>query len=290
MRSLRLSFILLVLTCLLDFVPRSAYGRGLAEIRRSGELRICYPSLSTLTSEAQIDHPHVRTAITFARFLNVAPRLREIPWDKVFEDSDGKVHQDRTYTPALLKHKTCDFFPSDITILPWRQNKLAFAPIYASRKIVIVRREDVPKYVNIASLGGKKTITQSNTTYADWLEHQNKDVLRSQPIRILYNPTSHPLVDLRARRSDFAILDAYSALSAIRSKYQDLAVAFPVGMTEQIAWGFAREDRDLLDRFQDFFRQASQDSRSEVNGHFRRFFGIDLPQVNELTYLVINKN
>ena len=279
-----------IATVLFTAMPHSAAARGLVEIKKSGELRICYPTLSTLAKDKQSKHPHVKTAAAFARFLKVAPRLREVQWNAVFEDSNGRVFQDKAYTPGLLAKGTCDLFPSDITILAWRQTKLAFAPIYASRKMIIARRDEVERYVNVLSLGGHKTITQPNTTYAEWLTQQNNDLLRSNPVKIAYQANAKPMDDVRNRKSDFAVVDAYSALSAIRENYQDLAVAFPVGMTEQLAWGFAKSDRDLLERFQEFFLQGTQDNGSEINQFFRTFYGIDLRQINELTYLVINKS
>jgi ABC-type amino acid transport substrate-binding protein len=271
-------------------IANPAVARGLAEIRKSKELRICHPTLSTLSRDKQTQHPHVKTAEAFARFLKVTPKLREVRWNAVFEDVDGRVYQDKAYTPGLLANGSCDLFPSDITILNWRQTKLAFAPIYASRKMIITRRDEVERFVNVLSLAGRKTITQPNTTYAEWLEQQNRELLRDKPVKVSYQAAAHPMEDVRRGASDFAVVDAYSALSAIRESYQDLAVAFPVGMTEQIAWAFAKGDRDLLERFQEFFLQGTQDGGSEINRFFRVFYGIDLRQINELTYLVINKS
>lgn len=280
----------IIATIIAAAIAPPANARSLAQIKRSGELRICHPTLSTIGKDRQTEHPHVRTAVAFARALGVIPKLREIRWSAVFEDADGRVFQDKTYTPALLSSGECDFFPSDITILGWRQTKLAFVPIYASRKMVITRRDVVERFVNVASLAGRKTVTQPNTTYAEWLRSQNEGLLRDKPIRIAYQQYATPMDDVRSGRSDFAVVDAYSALSEIRSNYQDLAVAFPVGMTEQIAYGFAKSDRDLLDRFQEFFIAGTQDNDAIINKLFRAHYGIDLRQMNELTYLVINKN
>ena len=78
--------------------------RSLADIRATGELRICVAGSSAAFYQAN--------AQAFAKFLGVTPKVTQLAtWDQQFQNETGVTVKDATYEAHVLANGSCDLFP-----------------------------------------------------------------------------------------------------------------------------------------------------------------------------------
>lgn len=246
----------------------SAWGRTLAEIESSRELRICVAGSSA-------DYYRANGA-DFARYLGVQARTITLAqWDQQFHNARGMTVQDERYEAAPLATGKCDLYPNDLHILEWRKTKMALVPYFATRNVVVARPQMRPALRSEADLAGRKASVQAGTAYEGWLRNFNAGPGASAPVAIETAPTAKSMQAVVQGRADFTVIAAESAFHWVRNDLDNLDMLFPVGEATPAGWGIAFGAADLERALQRYF----EDSRrvgSELDQSWRRKYGVSL--------------
>lgn len=262
-------------------------GRSLEEIRRTGEIRVClsplHPSVCTAEPEGcredcLMSGPAYEVAMAFVAHLGggISPRFIRVDWDEQFFNQDGITVQDEAYSPALLASGRCDFYPNNLTRNDWRWKKIDFVTLFPNRKMVLVRSSERERFKTEADLAGKTAVAEKSTSYHTWLLEQNQGAFFAQPVTVRLQPVDEGFRAVAGGLADFTMIDADAAIWAIRNQYADLDMAFAVGPTDEIGWGFRKEDKDLQEAARQFFEQQRADDRSDLNRIWQKYYGMTL--------------
>ncbi|SFM39831.1 transporter substrate-binding domain-containing protein [Rugamonas rubra] len=271
----------------------TAQARSLAEIRRSGELRVCIASdhpASAVFEPAGCRH-NCKASGTVAEltgaFANtlgrqVKPRFERLYWDEQFFNQDGRTVREASYTPQALASGKCDLYPANLVQNEWRLKKLDFVILFPSRLMAIVARRKAAQVKGVADLAGKLAGVNRDTAALNWVEQQNRGAFAANPARIEYllSPALFTAVDAGA--VDFILIDADIALWAGAHQLKHASVAFPVGPTDLIGWGFRKDDKDLQKAAQRFFDDGRRRPDSAPNQIWKRHFGRSLTDFIDL--------
>lgn len=204
--------------------------RTLAEIRATGELRICVAGSSAAFYQIN--------AQAFADFLGVTPKVTQLAtWDQQFQNEAGVTVKEATYEAHLLANKSCDLFPNDLHMTDWRRSKMQLVPLYTTRKMVVANRKMRAQLQKTADLAGHSAAVQKGTAYESWLLEQNKTIFASRPMTIHLAPTAESMERVAAGTSDFTVVAAETAFQAVRGDLQELALLFPVDNPVEVGWG-----------------------------------------------------
>lgn len=242
--------------------------RNLAEIQRSGELRICVAGSSS---------PFYReNGEAFARFLGVAAAVTALEdWDRQFHDDNGVTIKEQTYEAALLASGACDVFPNDLHLLDWRLTKMEMVPYYATRSVVLSHRELAPLLKRTADLAGWRAAVQEGTSYDHWLRQQNATEFADRPVILEHRPTAESIRMVAERKADFTVVGVEAAFRWARGEGRDLAVLFPVGAPTQVGWGVGRQSADLKVQLERFF-ELSRQTGSDLDRSWKSYYGVSL--------------
>ncbi len=260
----------------LIFGSMSTQARPLSEILKSKELRIC---LVVDNGVASAEPPDCRDncrfsgrvyeeSLVFAKSLgqDIQPKFIQVDWDEQFFNDQGIIENGKEYTPALLENGTCDIYPSNLTRLDWREKMMDFVVQFPNRMMVVIHKDNKPKFKKLEDLAGKKAGTTPNTSYEEWLLNQNKTVFSQNPIHIDSIPDEKDILSkLQKKQIDFTLLDAMVAILTVRNLALNCSVAFPVGPTDEIGWAFRKQDKDLQIAVNNFFQSQLHDHLSELN-------------------------
>ena len=282
----------LVLGCLLCSWS-SALARGLQEVIESGELRACVvpisPAYVRFAAESCLEDCEAsgsvpRVVEAFARSLGpgVRPVFHRVQWGEQFQNDQGLTDLAAEYTPRLLASGKCDIYPSHLTRNEWRQKKMEFAILFSSRMMVLVHKDRVGDFQSLEDLGGKSASVDINTSFHTWLEEQNRETFKDNPVRLQVVTVGDENIVVQTGEADFTLQDADVSLWEIANRMQDLRVAFPVGPVDYIGWGLRKEDVDLRDAAQSFFDTQLQDETSELNRIWKEEYGLTLSQLQLL--------
>ena len=127
----------LFFACIAGMTGGIAEARSLAEIRQSGEVRICLVAVEDFTVEPKQCRENCKfggdlydMAMAFSRSLGggVKARILRVDWDEQFFNKDGQTVREDSYTPELMASGKCDVYSTGLTRLPWREKKLASLP------------------------------------------------------------------------------------------------------------------------------------------------------------------
>lgn len=256
----------------LDWITVLAHARSLEEIRKSGEIRLCVAGSSY--------ELYTRTGTAFAESLGVTANVKKADsWDKLFQNKDGGVDKEASYTPYMMETGECDCYPNDLVLNDWRLKKLDFAVLFKTRMTVVTHKDNFNTLKTEAALKGKHAAVMKGTSYHNWIEEKNKTDFADNPIRISLMTTDDSMNAVDSKTVDFTIIGADGALNWTRNKVKNSMVAFFVGPVTQVGWGFRKDDKDLLKAAETFF-----DSQRKVNSHFdiiwKEKVGITLSEFN----------
>lgn len=235
MRKITFCGIILLLLIIGNLVE----ARSLDEIKKSGEIRIC------LAGSAHEYYQEMGEV--FARWLNVKASIKNLDsWDHQFHNATGKTEKDLSYSPALLKNGTCDFYPNDLVMNDWRKKKLAFVKLFQSQMVVSVHKDRFGEFAEIKDLKGKTAAVMKNSSYHNWIVTSNQSTLSNNPAQFVFLKTYDAWEAVRQKKADFTISNASGILKQLDGKAKDLRIAFSVGKTSDIGWALSKDDKDLL--------------------------------------------
>lgn len=265
----------------------TAFARPLEEMKKSGEIRICvvlYPEIVEATpagckpDKCKFSGPAYEVAAEYAKHLNLKPKFEILSWDDQFVGEDGKTDKEGEYTPTPLKSGKCDVYPTNVTVLPWREKKMAMIPLFPSRKMILTNAKKKSSIPNYKALGGKTAVVVESTSFHTWLTEINAGDFKDTPIKIVLTKPGEDLKHLAAGKADFALMDADGALSAVKKDPKNLATAFPVGSADNIGWGVSKDHKDLQESVQAFFKDQQSKTDSKLNSVWKTYFGMSFIQ------------
>jgi two-component system sensor histidine kinase/response regulator len=262
-----------------------AQARTLAEIKKDGELRLCYVAWSML-SDGSSDQkgPDYELGLVFAKELGVKVRERAIMGYELFAGADGKIDATTAEAPQLIKTDACDIYVANISILPWRQRKVDIVPVYPGRTIVAVRLADKDKYKSVDDLAGKSTMVRERTTYHDWLDAQNAKRLKAKPVTVSFSTKTIPISTLVDGKVDFLMYDTLIALYLVSHFKDKVHLAFPVGANDLLGWAVKKDDGALRDALLKFLDAQRKTAGSEMNKIFQSYFQISVAEYEGIVY------
>ncbi len=243
-------YILLVLVVVFPFTGLT-HARSLNDIQQTGEIRIC-----TAGSLYQFYEDMGRV---FADWLKVKPVVTHLPsWDHQFHNFSGETIKDASYIPKLLKTGQCDIYPNDLVVNDWRKKKLSFSVLYQTRMVVLVHKDNKNNYHSLKDLMGKTMGVAKNTTYHTWFEERNSNELKESPIRIMFMETDDAWKAVDEGKINFTVSNADSVFKNTAQYTQNLAIAFPIGPVTDIGWAYSKEDENLGQMIDVFFKQQQR--------------------------------
>lgn len=281
------------LALLLGVLALPVQARSLAEIQRSGELRICIGS--DHPASAVVSPPGCREDCRYSgviaeqtqAFANtIGPHLHlryhRLNWDEQFFNADGVTVRDAAYTPAAMASGKCDIYPANLVQNAWRLKKLDFVIQFPSRLMAIVHPRRHAPIRSEADLAGKTVGVNRDTAAQNWVQQQNRGRFAANPIKLDYllSPALFTAVD--AGSVDFILIDAEIAIWSSRHQLRQASVQFPVGPTELIGWAFRKEDQDLQQAVQRFFDDGRSRPDSALNRIWEKHFGRSLNEFIDL--------
>ena len=223
--------------------------RTLAQVRATGELRICVAGSTAAFYQTN--------AQAFANFLGVAATVTQLAaWDEQFQNAAGVTVKEAAYEAHLLASGQCDLFPNDLHMTDWRRSKMQLVPLYTTRKMVVANRKMRAQLRTLADLAGHSVAVQQGTAYEGWLLEQNQTKFAANPMRIRLAPTAQSLELVAAGAVDFTVVAAETAFQAVRGDLQTLDLLFPVDDPVQVGWGLSPSAADLRQQLEKFFAES----------------------------------
>ncbi|GAB6060567.1 transglycosylase SLT domain-containing protein [Desulfonatronum parangueonense] len=288
-----LVFTLLIMLAWGFFPDRQAQARDLEQIVQSGELRACIvpvtPAYATFQDpscreDCLVTGSVPRMVAAFAAFLDpeIRPVFHRLEWDEQFHDATGQTVRDAEYTPHYLETGFCDIYPTHLTKLAWRMKKMDIATLFLSRMMVITRLEQLSEFTSIQDLAGMAVGVALNTSLHTWVQEQNMNEFRDNPIRMQLIEPGAELESVLSGAADFTLLDVEVSLWESINRFQELGVAFPVGPVEEIGWGMHKENTELLGAVRRFFEEQTLNEASTLNSIWKEEFGLTLNQLRAL--------
>jgi hypothetical protein len=268
-------FLIVIVTCicwqLTGNLAPPAYGRSLAEIRESKEIRICLAGSS--------QDFYQKNAMAFVAYLGndiQAKYIRFEKWNDQFLNQEGVVVKEGTYTPEPLASGKCDFYPNDLVRLEWREKKMAYVLLFISRNTIIINKSRVEEFRGLNDLAGKTAAVMEGTSFHNWLEEQNKALFEKDPIKLKFMPQEQAIKAVDSGKVDFAVAGADGALWAVKNFAKNAKVAFPTGEITEYGWCFRKEDKDLQEAVHNFFEVQKNSPDSQLNKNWQEYIGLTL--------------
>jgi membrane-bound lytic murein transglycosylase MltF len=267
-----------------------SHARSLEEIRQTKEIRICiaYPyepfvkleSPEDCREDCKFSGIFYEESIEFAKSLGdgIQPKFLRVDWDEQFFNKEGKTVIEDSYTPELLASGLCDVYPNNLTKTDWREKKMDIVTLHPSRMMVIVHKSRKKEFKTPADLAGKTVLVEKDTSYQTWMEEQNRTVYAGNPVKIEFMLETPARKAVNAGRDAFLLTDADVAIWGTRNDIKDSVVVFPVGPTEEIGWGFRKNDKDLQAAAQKFFDAQRGNPESVLNTIWKNYFGRSLTE------------
>ena len=253
---------------LLSGIALQAQGRSLADIQRSGEMRICVAGSSADFYRTNGEE--------FARALGVRTKTTVLAgWDQQFQNDQGVTVIDGTYEPALLASGQCDLYPNDLHMTPWRKKKMGLVPYFMTRSVVVARPDLRSTLQHPEDLGGHVAAVQAGTAYETWLQELNTSLPKERAVVIQTAPTAQSIRRVAERKADFSVIAAESSFRWVRDDPQNLDLLFTVGETTEVGWGTSLDAVDLRDALAQYFA-TSRRIGSRLDLSWRKNYGVSL--------------
>lgn len=258
----------------------SAWGRSLAEIKRTKEARVCTAS----SIEFMNEFSRQQTTLFFNTIdKDIKITFKQYKWDEMFHNADGVTVREAAYTPKLLATEECDLYPSNLSVVEWRKSKMDFAVQYVNRWLVMVNKADKQKYKNQDDLPGKFAAVSEGTSYHSWLEGQNNAKFADNPVKLKLMDTLDALAEVNTGKVDFTLYDGMYSMWASKTKFQNTVGAFAVGENlDQAGWAVRKGEDDLRIAIETFFNEQRSDKNSPLNQLWKENLRITLTDFNTL--------
>ena len=261
-----------------------AEARSMAELKQSGEVRICLVAVEDFTVEPKQCRENCKfggdlydMAMAFSQSLGVKARILRVEWDEQFFNKDGKTVREDSYTPELMASGKCDAYLTGLTRLPWRETKLAFVTLYPTRMVVVVNKSARAGFKTPADLCAKSAATVKDTSWHTWLQAHNETTCASNPIRIKLLGFEESSQAVDSGTADFTIVNFDNTL-VLSNPYKNSVMAFPIASVVEQGWAFRKEDRDLQAAARKFLEGQKGTPDSLWNTQWRKAFGMTLPE------------
>ena len=246
--------------------PAPAAARMLAEIRQSGELRICVAGTSSAFYQSNAE--------AFAASLHVRPVVTRLAsFDQQFQNAQGVTVKEATYEAHLLASGKCDLFPNDLHVTDWRRSKMLLVPYYTTRMVVVAHRDMRPRLKAAEDLAGHSAAVQKGTGYEAWLNGQNESAFKSNPVKIELLPTAEAMKRVSEGKADFSVIGAEGAFKWVRGELPNLDLLFPVDQLVEVGWGMSPGAQDLKQAVERFFVDNLRVG-SELDTAWQKQYGI----------------
>src|SRR3989338_8749634 len=262
--------------------------RTFSEIRKSGELRICYTPWMGTDKKKDFPSPFLETAVEFSKNLALKPVTKTIQWNEQFYNEKGQTVRDIAYMPALFEHGVCDLYANALSKDPWRERLMIFNWIYLGRNVVVVHRKNNNQFRSVRDLAGKKTAVVPNTVYHRLFEGYNREHVEN-PVQMNFMEKGGSLSVLLKEEVDFIVMDSTISLYAKFHLHHPVEIAFPIGSPDPAGWSFPKNSAELAKRSIKYFREESMKQNSAVNQIFRKYFGVSLSELNSIQSLITSE-
>ena len=214
--------------------------------------------------------------------IDIEVQLVEVGWAEQFENNHGVVDKPAAYTPRLLQDGSCDMYVSNLSVLPWRETKVAIVPLYQNRMIVMIRSKREADFPDLQALAGKTAIVEEQSSFHSWLLERNAELFYNHPVTIQLADETPPFDLVASGLFDFTITDADIAVFAMKNRHKGLTPTFAVGPIQQLGWGVSTDNTDLQTLITDFFQQQRADIDSPLNKAWRSHLGITINEFESL--------
>jgi len=289
--------LLCLLLLLWLWIGGTVAARDLAEIREQGVLRhLGVPCAHFVTGSG--DGLDVEVMKMFAATLGVRYEYVATTWGEVVQDLTGKqvkVVNGRAVVvgSAVIRG---DVAANGMTVLPWRQQVVAFSlPMFPTQVWLVARADSQVRPIkpsgdlarDIAEtrklLAGRRVLGKQNTC----LDPSLYDVAAAGGVPVLFAGALNELAPAVINGlAELTILDVPDALIAMEKWPGKLKVVGPVSPPQLMAAAFAPESRELREMFNEFFARIWRDRTyqelvrkyyPEVFQYYPEFFRKEVP-------------
>ena len=241
-----------------SYAQAKTYGRDLDDILQSGRIVIALRDRDMIyhpTGKKQFSH---YLAEEFANYLGVDLQIVVAPSIATyFEDSEGKIVKDSSYTPEFMKHVdvVCDLLEP----VKWRLNKVDIIGFMPMAKVVVARKGT--KITNINDIKKLRGVTAKGSSY--------EQALIDNGIKNYYYAPADKLLDeVASGRADYTLLSYIYTLP----KYPNLEAKFIIGDIKKVGWAIKRNQPKLRQKILEFFEYAEK--YGLLNLYFKRQTGM----------------
>jgi len=267
--SLRATWIGLLSACLLS---TSAFARDLPEVLESGVLRhLGIPYANFVTGSG--DGFSVDLMKGFAAHIGVKYQYIETDWSVVFGDLTGRHARRGEQGAEFLDAAPIrgDVIANGLTILPWREDVVAFSdPTFPSAVWLIARAESPVAPIRPSgsvsedivqvkkSMSGLSVLALESTCLDPGLYRlsETEADVRLPSRKLKLNEMAPAILNNAAETT---LLDVPDALIALEKWPGQLKVIGPVSENQLMAAGFRKDSPQLRAAFNDYLRKIRQD-------------------------------
>jgi len=201
----------------------------LAEIQKRGKLIIgteaLYPPMEYFDENGNIVGIDIEIGKRIAESLGVQAEFRHIPWQELFDK---------------LLEKEVDILISAITILPEREEIMAFSkPYFNAGQIIVTTKDKANVIKGVEDLHDKKIGVQAQTT-------SEEEALKISTNVISYADYEEAKKDLLEGKIDAIIID-YPAAIGMTSQIKELTIVGKPFTQEFYGIALRKEDQALLE-------------------------------------------
>ncbi len=248
----------------------------LRELQDSG-LRVAtipFPAVYEPQGDGSVQGLHYDMLMQMSEELSIPVEITVYDNPIQFLALDGEIPQslfsdpDMTYTPDLFAQ--ADLYLVSLTVLPWREQILTMIPVLPVQNAVVVRADSPVE--NLEDLDGLRIMLPQASAQMEIAE-QLMDEFGLEFEITANDELSFGLAELSRGETDFALTDITQALAFNRRRIDNrLAVRFPVGEVDYIAWAVSPERIDLGELILLYIEDLK--TRPRFNELFDDYYGI----------------
>lgn len=182
-------------------------------------------------------------AKAFADHLGVRIKVRTPAWGDLIEE---------------LNRGKGDFIAASMTILPSRKRRVSFSEGYLTVQQRAIVHASNHRINRLEEMEGKTVHVRRNTSYERRLKELRENG-REIDLRLHNDIPTEELIGMVSRGEiEVTIADSNIALLN-RRYYPNVRIAFPIEESQALGWGVRKEDRELLDSINRFFKHIRDD-------------------------------
>lgn len=202
-----------------------------------------------------------------AKFLNVKLSIVTPGWEKIFD---------------TLLLEDGDLIASSLTQTPKREARVTFSDSYMPvQQQVIIHKKD-REIKKLSDLNGKTIHIRKNTSYHERLLELKKTGINIHLALYENIPTEEFLRQIQNGEIQITIADS-NIFRLNRRYYPDIRIAFPVSYQQSLGWAVKKNDIQLLNKINTFFKKTKKD------GTFGRIYNKYYAGTQQFDYVDIKK-